>query len=58
MEDFKKKKPKHKVVRDFDTGPSPMVHDNSGDDTTENNNETSSNDNPTSSSNDDDDDEG
>ena len=43
IEDLKKEKPKHRVVRDFDTGSSPRVHYNSRDDTTENNNETSSN---------------
>jgi len=53
MEDLKKKKPKHKVVRDSDTGPSPMIHDNADEGTTENNNETSTNDDPTSASNDD-----
>jgi len=58
IEDLKKEKSKHRVVRDFDTGLSPMAYDNSGDDTTKNNNETSSNDNPTSSFKDDDEQEG
>jgi len=53
MEDLEKEKPKHRVARDSDIGPSPMVHDNVGEDTTENNNETSTNDDPASSANDD-----
>ena len=53
MKNLKTKKPKHRIVKDSDIGPSPMVHDNAEEDTTENNNETSINDSFASSSNDD-----
>ena len=53
MEDFKKEKSKHRVVRDYDTSPSSMVHDNTGVGTTENNNKTSTDNEHTSPSNDD-----
>ena len=53
MEDLKNKKPKYRVVRDSNSGSSPLLRDNAGEGITENNNETSTTDNPASSSNDD-----
>ena len=53
MEDFKKEKPKYEVVRDSDTWPSPVVHDNAAEGIIESNIRTSTNDDHASSYNDD-----